>query len=240
MPRNGKGKKSANASGRSPFFKGSRALLLDGFAPKMELARKNGTMAEVRAEVERAYWGAYSWLDGAHNEPSGPPPENEVLTPEEQVEKAKMVKFITCVSHKLLMIEERYLPFALQKLYSRWKYAGTKAKAKQSMVVPWMKKICKPEGPLPRIAQPHQFYMSHPQYRGMVKSVYDAEAPPNQTKLEGINFRNGVARRLYSREPQAVKDMLLIEAAHDRDDRVREYRAAQNGAPIGLPSDIDQ
>lgn len=70
---------------------------------------------------------------------------------------------------------------------------------------PWLSKLRRPLGPMPKAKLDHQFYMSHPQHREKVMAEYNARFPHGPPDgQDALKQRNKIAAEMLQEEPSEV------------------------------------
>lgn len=86
------------APGRPSNFRGTRAIFLAGYHERWRIAREEKTTGDFWFGLYSEYWRIYSWRHGLDQEPTAAIDPNEVLSPDEEIQKAAVVKEVQNVS----------------------------------------------------------------------------------------------------------------------------------------------
>jgi hypothetical protein len=91
----------------------------------------------------------------------------------------------------------------------------------------------------PRRVLPHKFYMNHPNFKEkcaeeFTKRWEEEKKAPNFDPKTRLHFQCSVAKEVFDREPEDVREMIVSQVKEDYEEKFEAYKELVNGDKIAL------
>jgi predicted restriction endonuclease len=95
---------------------------------------------------------------------------------------------------------------------------------------PWLACLRRPDEPSPKRTTDYQFYMRHDDYKKAVDDEFKFRHW-DEPRHNHLALRCKIAREMFDREPEEVKDRIRKEALEEHEEEKQQWKDAEEGLP---------
>ncbi|KAJ6480747.1 hypothetical protein C8R47DRAFT_1218593 [Mycena vitilis] len=201
--------------GNKGDFHGKREEYLVGKMDEYLSYSKKGKTRDFYPLLFKTYWAMFNWRLPLNEDPSPGdqfPPDATKLTQEESDAKSKTQTQTQ------------------RKIKSWYNHRRTAMGLTKNPFTPWLARLRRPEEKAPKRITDYQYYMQHEEFKAQVMGLFE-ERHWDAPRDEQLARRCEVARELFKKEPQSVKERIRAEAEAELQAEKTRWEEASEGLP---------